>query len=173
MDCQRARELLGYEPATGRLSRRVPCRYKREDDIADRASPDGYRRVTVDGRTYLAHRIIWLLVHGQWPSQEIDHINGIRDDNRLMNLREADRTLNARNTHGLRRDNRSGHTGVYPRRGRWEATITEGGVSRYLGHHETVEAAVEAYANARRERDRGSHFDELAAYAGATNPMAS
>lgn len=57
----------------------------------------GYLRVSLYGKTWMAHRLIWFHVHGELPSDEIDHINGIRDDNRISNLRVASRSENMRN----------------------------------------------------------------------------
>jgi hypothetical protein len=71
----------------------------------------GYKTGLIDGRAYVAARIIWKLVHGYDPV-EIDHINRVKTDNRLANLREASRTDNCRNR-GLLRNNTSGVSGVY------------------------------------------------------------
>src|SRR5690606_29052356 len=58
----------------------------------------GYLRFSVDGKHYLAHRLAWLYVHGKWPSDQIDHINGDRSDNRIDNLRDVTHAENRRNT---------------------------------------------------------------------------
>ena len=72
---------------------------------------NGYVSVGINGVNYLAHRIVWLMTTGFWPENDIDHINGIRDDNRMSNIRAVDRSTNARNVK-RRRTNNSGVTGV-------------------------------------------------------------
>lgn len=64
--------------------------------LAGNAHVNGYRRINIDGAEYLAHSIIYFVAYGEWPSL-IDHANGVRDDNRITNLRQADRAANARN----------------------------------------------------------------------------
>lgn len=98
----------------------------------------GYRAGCIDGRVYMAARIIWKLVHGYDPI-EIDHINRIKTDNRLVNLREADRALNCRNR-GLLRNNTSGVSGVYLEKssGLW---VVEVNGKRY-GRRKSKDAAI-------------------------------
>lgn len=104
----------------------------------------GYCRATINGRKHFAHRLIWMLVHGDWPA-EIDHINGIKSDNRLCNLRAADRQKNMRNL-ARRSDNTSGFTGVsYAKRdGVFIAYVTENGRARVIGRFNTAEEAAAA-----------------------------
>lgn len=58
---------------------------------------DGYIRVIFNYKPYYAHRIVWLLVHGEWPTEIIDHINRNRNDNRIENLRDTNRVVNGLN----------------------------------------------------------------------------
>lgn len=60
---------------------------------------DGYLIIKIKGKQYKAHRIVFALVHGRFPDGEIDHINGVRDDNRIENLRECTRLGNVLNEH--------------------------------------------------------------------------
>ena len=96
--------------------------------------PKGYRRVHVDGVLYLAHRLVWLYHNGQFPTDQIDHINGIKDDNRIENLRSVDNQTNNRNK-ARAKNNTSGITGISWSEGRrkWEAKITIDGKSVFLG----------------------------------------
>jgi len=71
-----------------------------------------YRRLKINNNSYLEHRIIWLYVYGYYPEYDIDHINRIRDDNRLSNLREVSRSCNIKNSI-IRIDNKSGITGIH------------------------------------------------------------
>lgn len=112
---------------------------------------NGYRKGMVLRKEYQAHRIVFALVHDYWP-KEVDHINGIRTDNRPVNLREVDRQTNAKNQK-LRRDNSSRHTGIYwrEREKRWAATITHNGKIRYLGGFENIEGAISARQEAQKK----------------------
>lgn len=72
----------------------------------------GYVQIKISGKLYHAHRLAWLYVYGYMPEKEIDHINRIRDDNRIANLREATSQLNSLNT-GIYKNNTSGSKGIY------------------------------------------------------------
>lgn len=100
----------------------------------------------------MAHRVIFAMAHEQWPEQEIDHINGNRADNRIGNLRLADRAGNTRNV-WLRRDNRSGAKGVSldKRTGLWRAHITRQKVRHYLGSFRNLDDAKAAYERAAKD----------------------
>lgn len=98
------------------------------------------------------HRIIWLLCTGDWPKGFVDHINGIRDDNRLSNLRDVSSTENNRNT-SLGRTNKSGVIGVcfYKKYSKWMAYIKVNRVSKTIGYYDTVEEAAAARLEAQRK----------------------
>jgi len=109
----------------------------------------GYIRfgITVLGerqRLYRAHRVIWLLEHGEWP-EEIDHINGIRHDNRLENLRNVSHKVNLKNM-SMRKNNTSGVVGVHQekRYGRWAAYISVDKRIRHLGNFKDKQDAIAA-----------------------------
>jgi hypothetical protein len=92
------RQLLDYDPNTGQLT--WIKKINKGTVLKSRAGTkqaDGYRSVKLYGRKYLEHRLIWCWVHGDYPSQHLDHINHIRDDNRIINLREVTISENARN----------------------------------------------------------------------------
>lgn len=111
--------------------------------------PKGYRRVSIKGVCYFAHRLIWLYCKGNWPKGEIDHISGCRDDNRMVNLRDTSRQQNAFN---MRRhsDGASGFKGVHyqPQYGTWRARIYPGGRQVNLGSFGTSQEAHAAYCAA-------------------------
>ena len=141
--------LLDYDPETGvfRHKRHIPP-LAEIGSVAGCIRDNRYRQINVNGRLYRAHRLAWFYMHRQWPPHDIDHINGNRDDNRIVNLRLATRSENLRNS-GMRKDNTSGLKGVSWHAGakKWVAQIkvekTE--KSRYLGLFKTKEGAHAAY----------------------------
>lgn len=109
----------------------------------------GYKFGCINHYPYLAHRVIWLLYTGKWPASEIDHVNGIRNDNRIDNLRDVSHADNLRNQR-LSKNSTSGHTGVYwvKRSNRWEATIKVNQKTRHLGYFIEKADAISARKNA-------------------------
>lgn len=108
-------------------------------------SNSGYRKGRVLGRCSQAHRVVWLLCFGEWPADQIDHINGNRSDNRIVNLRCVTASENGRNAQHPKRS-KSGAIGVRHSRATtkdsWQARITVGGKVISLGVFSTVEEAV-------------------------------
>lgn len=105
----------------------------------------GYLTGRVLGQKYRAHRVIWLLATGAWPVDQIDHINGVRTDNRLVNLREATPSDNMRNM-CVPRHNTSGVIGVSwcEQDQRWRARMHLGAKSLHLGQFRDIEDAIAA-----------------------------
>ncbi len=105
----------------------------------------GHIQFGMNGKNYLAHRMAWLIVHGDLPDL-IDHANGVRDDNRLCNLRPATRSQNSSNTR-RRSDNTSGYRGVSHRCHpiKWSAFIGVNGKTLHLGNFDRPEDAAHAY----------------------------
>lgn len=147
----RLKELFDYNPETGDFINRFNRNPKSLKGMAAGGvnSKLGSRQISVDSRLYYAHRLVWLYVYGRWPEKDIDHINGIPDDNRLCNLREATHRQNLRN---MKRPshNTSGYKGVTWHRGdkRWRAQIKTGGVTKFLGNFVSKEDAAAAYDGA-------------------------
>jgi len=148
---KRLHELLDYDPSTGIFRWRTARRgvMRRKNGIAGLLHrQSGYWDVFVDGRIYRGHRLAWFYVHGRWPPGILDHINDIRTDNRIINLRKATRSQNNQNTKP-NRNNISGLRGVSSSRNskqqRWQASIKVDGHRYCLGTFSTPEAAHEAY----------------------------
>lgn len=142
----RLKELAIYDADTGTFTARVHRKGISVGAVLGSRHNAGYVRICIDKEDYLAHRLAWLYVHGEWPSQEIDHINGNRSDNRIANLRPATSTQNKING-GLREDNASGFRGVHfdKRRQKFIAQIKIGSRRKYIGQYDTAEAAGRAY----------------------------
>jgi hypothetical protein len=154
---ERLRELLHYDPDTGVLTWLVSTGNRvRIGDAAGYARSDGYRGIKVGGQRFLVHRLAWLYVHGEFPSADIDHINGIPDDNRLANLRLATNSQNMGNRR-KNANNRSGFKGVFSDRGKWRAQIKVSGCRHYLGLFDTPADAHAAYLRAAEK-----HFGQFA-----------
>jgi hypothetical protein len=81
------------------------------DSLAGSNEIHGYKQIKIDGVVFKSHRVIWLIVTGEWPNDTIDHVNGIKNDNRWMNLRDVPHSENQKNIKRPR-DNTSGVAGV-------------------------------------------------------------
>lgn len=153
------RQLIDYDPDTGILTWRPMTRAECGSEMAWRARhsvfgkaagsimPNGYRSLLFRGRRYYAHRMAWLLMEGEWPCVDVDHINGVRDDNRWINLRAATRSQNHQNRIGNPATGASWHE----RMGRWRAVITLGRRQKHVGYFDTQEEAAAAYRRAKAE----------------------
>ena len=110
-----AREMFEYDPDAGTLVRRHRMGNRCAGSLVDSVDKDGYVVISIGHRSirrrYFAHRIIWLIVYGQWPVNDIDHKNRVRNDNRISNLREATRLQNMANRLAMRRS-KTGIKGV-------------------------------------------------------------
>lgn len=169
IDPEVVRNLLRYEPETGRLYwRERPsamfssqrshstwnARYAgREALTADNGL--GYKIGSIFNRHYLAHRIAWVIIYGKWPDV-IDHINGNPGDNRLSNLRSVTVSENCCNSKRNRK-NTSGQTGVTWSRAanKWAAQISLNGQAHFIGVFSDKADAIAARKSA--ERDLGFH----------------
>ena len=111
---------------------------------------NGYVVINLFQIKYRAHRLAWLLSYGSFPSMIMDHINGIRSDNRLANLREVNAFQSTQNR-GRKSGSASGFKGVSRGGGtskKWVARITHNGQDLNLGAFETKEEARSVYIDA-------------------------
>lgn len=156
---ERLKYLVHYDPMTGDFTRLISTsgRAMAGSKCGDTDSK-GYWRLRVDGRRYLAHRLAWFYMTGEWPPNEVDHKNLVRTDNRWGNLRLSDEFTNKRNT-ATYKNNKSGLKGVswHVCSKKWRARIRIDGREVNLGLFDTTEEANAAYAAAAK-----MHFGEFA-----------
>lgn len=151
-----AREFYTYNSETGELRWRIkPCQRMNAGDIAGCINGDGYLQVAFKATRYPAHRVIWLYVYGEWPDGMVDHINGVRTDNRIANLRNVSAAMNQHNRRHLAKNNTSGFTGVRWFQNAWRAGIWLGGKYHFIGYFKTAEEAGAAYVEAKRRLHAG------------------
>jgi HNH endonuclease len=150
------RERLSYDSASGIWTWRMTRGHVAVGSVAGKIDGQGYRAIPLDGRNYRSSRLAHLYMTGEWPKNEMDHINLNRSDDRWDNLREATPTQNRANRPA---NNKSGHLkGTYwnKRERGWHTSIRANGVRYYLGLFSTQEAAHAAYAAA-----AAKHFGEF------------
>lgn len=143
---ERLRECLDYNPATGVFTYRIARRgvpFPVGSPAGCRNTTTGHMVIRIDGELHMAHRLVWLHVHGRWPADEIDHINGKGDDNRLANLREATHQENLCNQ-GKQKRNSSGYKWATWQANGWMAQVFYMGVNHYVGRFQDPKRAHEA-----------------------------
>ena len=156
----RVRKYISYDQVTGefRWLSGTSKRGRRPGAIAGAVDSQGYRRINIDRQKYAAHRLAWLLVTGDWPNGEIDHVNGIRSDNRIQNLREASRITNLQNLKRANSRSSTGLLGVVRKEGghRFGARIRVNTKQKWLGSFATPDEAHAAYILAKRALHPGN-----------------
>ena len=154
------RSILSYDPDTGVFTW-IAARKGRKDISGQPAgciTPRGYKAVCVRGWVVSQHRLAWFYVHGEWPNGMIDHINGVKTDNRIANLRVVDPQANNQNVVAANARSKSGLRGVSQspnRHGRWEARISAEKRTVFLGVFDTPQLAHAAYLEAKRKMHAG------------------
>lgn len=151
---ERLKGLLHYDPETGVFRWKVSRGSAKARTVAGYVNEQGYLRMVIDRKWYLAHRLAWFYTHGVWPEFDIDHRNHITTDNRIVNLREATRSENCTNQVRAKSNNKSGFLGVskHKHTGYWCASIQlKGKRAGVIGYFNTPEEAHAAYLNAKRK----------------------
>jgi hypothetical protein len=132
---------LSYNPSTGLFTRLIAkSKAVKVGDIAGSKDKQGYITLMVCGKLYKAHRLVWLYMYGEWPKNEIDHINRNKADNRLCNLRDVEKWVNQHNR-DANKTNKSGFKGVCRKGKKWSAVIKINKKTHWLGVFETAELA--------------------------------
>lgn len=142
---ERLCELFEYMDG-GRLRRKISAGNQKYGTVTTgKQELSGYCRMLVDGNGYLFHRVIWRLIYGDEP-KFIDHINNVRNDNRIENLRRVDKSSNCQ--HQLKpKSNTSGFIGVswYKNSSKWKVSICKRGKASAIGYFANIKDAVLAY----------------------------
>lgn len=148
------KKTLHYDPETGLITR-VNTRITFK---VGNLTPCGYLRIKVNNKLYLAHRLAWLYMYGSFPEGQIDHINGIRLDNRICNLRDVSKKENLVNK-GIYSNSRSGITGVHwhKQHNKWAVVICINKKNKHIGLFTDIEDAKKC----RKETDKkyGYHIN--------------
>ena len=140
-------QYFDYDKNTGDFIRKISISQTKAGDKAGYVKKsDGYVYIRFLGKIYTAHRLAWIMSYGQNPKSDIDHVNCIRSDNRIDNLRLATRSLNLHNS-SARSRNSSGHKGIkFVSKGKrkWMAMVMINYKQHYIGVFHTIEEAVQA-----------------------------
>lgn len=155
-DVETIKQQLEYDSVTGLFRWKVSKPRAAKGSIAGFSCSKGYTRIKVLGVISAAHRLAWLLSEGVWPTEQIDHINGVRNDNRRCNLREATAFENARNRRS-HKPTKSGFKGVYAMGKKFQARCRVANVVHHLGTFPTAEEASTAYNAFAAEHHQSFH----------------
>ena len=145
----RLKELLDYSPSTGVFVWKTSGRGRSANGVAGCDNGNGYIKISVDSVSHFAHRLAWLYMTGKLPEDGIDHINGIKGDNKFSNLRAATNHQNCFNKPKYK-TNTSGYKGVTWRKDtkKWMAQIMVKGKHKSLGSYLCLKDAHNAYCKA-------------------------
>lgn len=163
LTAERLREMLSYSPETGLFVWRhcESMRKSRNSRVAGKPAgnrhSEGYLTISFGRDNLYAHRMAWLYVYGELPKGIIDHINGIRTDNRIANLRDTTRAVNMQNYRAASKNSKSGLLGAYYNKSskRYNSELTISGRRIRLGSFDTAEEAHAAYVKAKRRHHPG------------------
>ncbi len=157
---ERLSELLRYDEETGEFfwlnnRKKNPFSGQKAGTLykAKNNPGTGYIAIIIDGKRYLAHRLVWLWVHGYIPDYDLDHDDGDGLNNRIGNLRECTVAQNRMNSCRLNRRNKSGYKGVFFDRkfNSYRAYVSVNGKSKYVGSFDCGLVAARAYDQAALE----------------------
>lgn len=147
------KEILQYNENTGVFTwKQSPAKHIKIGDIAGSLDANGYTYIRINKKLYKAHRLSWLYVYGEWPKNQIDHINGVKNDNRVINLRD----VTNRENHQNKKEHREGKLvgcNFHKKTQKWRAQIQINGRLKHLGYYNTELEAHEAYLKFLKQLD--------------------
>jgi hypothetical protein len=142
------KEYLHYDPVTGIFT---SFKNKHIEKQAFYVSKNVYGKMKIYGKSYLFHRLAWLYVYGEFPKHNLDHINGLKNDNRIANLRECTYVENGENRKKCNKNNKTGYLGVFKYLDKYKAQIRIKGKGKLIGIYDTPEQASQAYLDEKRK----------------------
>lgn len=152
---ERLKELLDYDEFTGAFTwKQNKSRLAKIGDKAGHINNIGYIYIQIDGVCYRAHRLAWLYVNGKFPCGQIDHINGVKYDNSIKNIRIATDSENQKNRKRPA-NNKTGFTGIRFCKGKYRVSIGVNGEDLHIGYFKDIEVAIKARKEA--EEKYGYH----------------
>ncbi|NMM21552.1 MAG: HNH endonuclease [Rhodoferax sp.] len=145
------KDLLSFDGETGVFTWKGGKKfYPKSGKQAGIITTSGYRKIRVMQVFYYAHRLAWLMHYGNFPLGQVDHINGIRDDNRIRNLRDVDACTNQQNQRKAQANNRVGMLGVSMCGDKFKAQISTRGKHTTIGVFDSAAEAHAAYLDVKR-----------------------
>lgn len=149
---ERLKEIYSYDSESGLFTFNVKRGPMRVGDVAGTINKGGYIQINFDGKIYVAHRLAWLYVIGEWPDGWIDHKDTVRTNNRFDNLRVVTPTVSNRNRN-MNKRNTSGTTGISwnKKESKWQAYICVDSRMINLGWFEHKEDAILARMTAEKK----------------------
>ena len=150
------REILIYDPLTGIFTNRIKRWVALPGAVSGTVMTIGYIGIGINDRVWLAHRLAFLYMTGEWPKNHVDHIDGNKQNNAWKNLRDVTPIVNLQNQRRAKRNTRSGLLGVTKNTKGWTSKITVNKVVIYLGTFPTPEEANEVYMTAKRKLHEGN-----------------
>jgi hypothetical protein len=153
LSLERLKLLLNYDPLTGVFKWLVSTATNVKVGAVAGSDSHGYLAIRIDGKRYLAHRLAWFYMHGNWPPSMIDHIDGCKSNNCLSNLRAVENGGNMQNKKVAHGNSKTGLIGVspYKKTGKFKAQIGVNGKVRHIGYFDTPEEAHAAYLAEKRK----------------------
>ena len=155
---RRLKEVIAYDKATGAFTwtARTGTGIRKRISGSPAGTIDnlGYVRIGIDGKDYRGHRLAYLWMTGEFPPDQVDHINGNRSDNSWKNLRPATALIN-RHNQAVDRNSVCKVLGVSKMRNKFRARIKFDGKQIALGVYDTIEMAHAAYVDAKRKFHAG------------------
>jgi hypothetical protein len=151
------KEIVNYDLHTGIFTTKLPRPNSVAGKIIGTKNGKGYLVASINNKLYRLHRLAWLYVYGRHPTHQIDHINGLKDDNRIGNLRDVVSRLNTENQHKAPKNSNSGFLGVSwcKQKNKYRACIVANGKQNHIGFYVDKEDAAKAYFLAKTKLHKG------------------